>query len=250
MSAPIRALIADDEKPARDRLRAALAECARLSVVGEAVNGAHTVELVRELKPHLLFLDVQMPVLNGFEVLQQLKVRPTVIFTTAYDEYALRAFEVHAIDYLLKPYTKDRLHDAVKHALSAMDVIDRRTAGLVADFGSKRPYLTRLTIKQGRTYRVMPLDHVDYFRADGGLVFWVQENQRYLVDYTLTELEERLDPAQFMRVHRNTIANMRRITRVVALGRGRLAAEFASNERIDVGRSRLDDFRAAMISNR
>lgn len=245
---PIRAVIADDERPARDRLRRALDEIDEITVVGEAAHGGEAVERIRELSPDLVFLDVQMPVLDGFSVLEQLRRRPEVIFTTAYDEYALRAFDVHAVDYLLKPYDPRRLEAAIGRAMERLGRRDRSDGeggldALVAYHQTTHPYLTRLTIRSGRTYRVLPLSDLEYLRAEDGLVFWIAGNDRYLVDDSLTALEARLDPKEFMRIHRNTIARLDRITRVISLGRGRLAVEFTSGRRADVGRTHIERFR-------
>jgi two-component system LytT family response regulator len=247
----IRTLVVDDEKPARDRLTLALKAIPDIALVGEAVNGAQAVELIRELKPQLVFLDVQMPVMNGFEVLQHCKEMPAVVFTTAYDEYALRAFEVHAIDYLLKPYDKERLRNAVAHAVERLSVPSKQreddgVSGLLSEYRRQKPFLTRLAIKRGGAYRIVPVDQVDFFKADDGLVFWVQQDERYLIDETLSTLEENLDPSLFLRLRRSAIANLDKIVRVIPLGRGRFAAEFPGGERIEVGRTRIDDFRKAM----
>lgn len=245
---PIRCLIADDERPARDRLHRALERFEEIEVVGEAVHGGEAVERVLELSPDLLFLDVQMPILDGFAVLEQLPERPEVIFTTAYDEYAIRAFDVHAVDYLLKPYDIARLEEAVRRATERLRRGDtEREAGgiraLLADHRAAHPYLSRLTVRSGRTYRVLPLDRVEYFRAEEGLVFWISGDERYLVGDSLTALELRLDPKEFLRIHRNTIARLEGITRVISLGRGRLAVEFVSGNRADVGRTHTDKVR-------
>ncbi|MFW5806711.1 MAG: LytR/AlgR family response regulator transcription factor [Spirochaetota bacterium] len=248
---PIRSIIAEDERPARDRLRRALEHFEEIEVVGEAVHGGEAVERVRELSPDLLFLDVQMPVLDGFSVLQQLPRRPEVIFTTAYDEYAIRAFDVHAVDYLLKPYDTARLEDAVRRAIERLRRGEMARGGggldaLLADHRGTHPYLSRLTIRSGRTYRVLPLDRVEYFRAEDGLVFWIGEHERYLVGDSLTSLESRLDPSEFLRIHRNTIARLDKIARVISLGRGRLAVEFISGNRADVGRTHTDKVRRVL----
>jgi len=245
---PIRTVIADDERPARDRLRRALEQFEGIEVAAEAVNGGEAVEQVRTLSPDLLFLDVQMPVLDGFAVLEQLPKRPEVIFTTAYDEYALRAFDVHAVDYLLKPYDTRRLDAAIQRARERLRQRDRsegspRLDALIAHHQIAHPYLTRLTIRSGRSYRVLPLHDLEYLRAEDGLVFWISGTNRFLVDDSLTALEPRLDPKEFMRIHRNTIARLDKITRVISLGRGRLAVEFASGNRADVGRTHIERFR-------
>jgi two-component system, LytTR family, response regulator len=252
---PIRTILADDEKPSRDRLRLALAGYPGIEIIAEATNGVQALELIRGLRPQLVFLDIQMPLMTGFEVLRQLKTRPSVIFITAYDEYALKAFEVHAVDYLLKPFSKERLFDALNHALeepgriAAGDTtgkIDR----LVQDHIHTEPYISRLSIKTGRIYRVLPVSQVEFFKAEDGLVFWVEGADRHLVDETLGDLESRLDPALFMRVHRNALVNLAAIRQIVALGRGRLAAEFSGSQRVTIGRSHLESFRKAMSLRR
>lgn len=252
---PIRVVIADDERPARERLRRALEGFEGIEVVGEAVHGGETVERVRALSPDLLLLDVQMPVLDGFSVLEQLPRRPEVIFTTAYDEYALRAFDVHAVDYLLKPYDTRRLAAAVQRAterLRRRDASDGEQPidALVAYHQIAQPYLTRLTIRSGRAYRVLPLTDLEYLRAEDGLVFWVSGDDRFLVDDSLTALESRLDPDEFMRIHRNTIARLDKIRRVIVPGRGRLAVKFVSGNRADVGRTHIERFRRAFQLSR
>lgn len=253
---PIRTILADDEQPSRQRLRLALAGYPGIEIIAEAANGAQALELIRGLRPQLVFLDIQMPLMTGFEVLRQLKTRPSVIFITAYDEYALRAFEIHALDYLLKPFSKERLCDALNHALGNLgrhadgDETLAKVDSLVQDHIRREPYINRLSIKTGRMYRVLPVSQVDFFKAEDGLVFWVEGQARHLVDETLADLESRLNPGHFMRVHRNALVNMAAISTVVALGRGRLAAEFQSGQRVDIGRSHLEGFRKAMSLHR
>lgn len=252
---PIRTLLADDEQPSRERLRLALAGYPGIQIIAEAANGVQALELIRGLRPQLVFLDIQMPLMTGFEVLRHLKAHPSVIFITAYDEYALKAFEVHAIDYLLKPFSKERLHDAINHAMESLAPGGKletvqKVAKLVEDHVHREPYISRLSIKTGRVYRVLPVRQVDFFKVEGGLVFWVEGLDRHLVDETLADLETRLDPSRFMRVHRNALVNMAAISRIVALGRGRLVAEFQSGQRVDISRSHLETFRKAMSLHR
>lgn len=249
------ALIADDEQPSRERLKLALSGFDEIEVVAEAATGVQALELIRNLRPGLIFLDIQMPLMSGLEVLSLLKTHPAVIFITAFDEYALRAFELHALDYLLKPYSRERLYDAIRHAVERMSANGRQSSapgldGLLADYRRNVPFVRRLSIKQGREYRVFPVSQADCFRADRGLVFWVEGHDRFLVDETLTTLESRLDPSMFMRIHRNAIVNLDAIDTVIAPGRGRLTAVFASGERVEIGRSHLDAFRSAMSLRR
>jgi two-component system, LytTR family, response regulator len=249
---PMQAVIADDEKPARDRLKRALEGHASVEVVGEAANGSEAVTLIRSLQPGLVFLDIQMPVLDGFQVLEQLVRPPAVIFTTAYDEYALRAFDVHAVDYLLKPYDRERLNEAIHRALGRLRSGSDTSGltGLLEDYRRDHPYLDRLTIKSGRVYKVVSVESVEYFLAEEGLVFCVDGRRRLQIDETLKNLEERLDPAQFLRIHRNCIANLGLVDRVIALGHGRLSVEFVSGDRMDVGRTRTEPFRKAFQLSR
>jgi len=251
----IRAILADDEQPSRERLRLALAGYPGIEIIAEASNGVQALELIQSLRPKLVFLDIQMPLMTGVEVLRQLKTRPAVIFITAYDEYALKAFEVHAVDYLLKPFSKERLYEAISHALEKLSLsggaeADGRVDGLVREFTRAEPFTSRLSIKQGRIYRVLPVQQLDYFRAEKGLVFWVEGQARYIVDETLSSLESKLDPAHFMRVHRNALVNLDAIDCIIATGKGRLAAAFKNGARVEIGRSHAEAFRLTMSLRR
>jgi two-component system LytT family response regulator len=251
----IRAILADDEQPSRERLRLALSGYQGIEIIAEAANGAQALELIRSLRPQLVFLDIQMPLMTGVEVLRQLKNRPAVIFITAYDEYAIKAFEVHAVDYLLKPFSRERLYEAIGNALGQLSpggeaAADRKLDGLVQEFARAEPFINRLSIKQGRVYRVLPVQQLDYFRAEKGLVFWVEGQARYIVDETLASLESKLDPAHFMRVHRNALVNLDAIECVIAAGKGRLVAAFKNGARVEIGRSHVVAFRRAMSLRR
>lgn len=244
----VRTLIAEDEQPARERLRLALLGFPEIALVGEASNGEQAVALIRELKPRLLFLDVQMPLMDGFEVLGCVEAPPAVIFTTAFDEYAVRAFDVHAVDYLLKPYGKERLRAAVDRALASLGggEPDEALRALLEERRREAPYLSRVSARSGRSYRVLAVAEAECFRAEDGLVFWSSGDRSYVLDYTLSDLAERLDPARFFRAHRGAVVNLDRISKVLPLGRGRLAAEFASGVRVEIGRTRLEAFRRLM----
>lgn len=247
----IRAILADDEQPSRERLRLALAGYPGIEIIAEASNGVQALELIQSLRPKLVFLDIQMPLMTGVEVLRQLKTRPAVIFITAYDEYALKAFEVHAVDYLLKPFSRERLYEAISHALEKLSPsggaeADGRVDGLVREFTRAEPFISRLSIKQGRVYRVLPVQQADYFKAENGLVFWVEAQARYIVDETLSSLESKLDPAHFLRVHRNALVNLDAIDCIIAIGKGRLAASFKNGARVEIGRSHTEAFRLTM----
>ena len=248
----IRALIAEDEEPARERLRRALEKMPEITVVAEACDGGQAVDLIRAHKPDLLLLDVQMPVLNGFEVLEQLERPPVVVFTTAYDRYAIRAFEVHAIDYLLKPYGRERLREAILRAIKEIGTPERnakRLTALLNDREEEAQHLHRVSVKEGRGYRVVPVDEIEFFRAEEGLVFVYQGGARSLIDTTLTQLEKQLNPDRFYRVHRNAIANLNRIERVVPWGQGKLSVLYPGDQRLFVGRTRHHEFKRRLGLN-
>lgn len=214
----IQALIVDDEPLARQRLRALLAEEDAVEVVGECADGVEALQAIRERAPDLVFLDVQMPALDGFGVLEQLPADelPVVIFVTAYDRYAIRAFEVHALDYLLKPFDRERFHKAVERARSrlrqprAADV-DPQMLALLDDVKSGRKTLERLVIKSaGRVY-FLRTDELDWIEAAGNYLRLHVGSDTHLLRETMNNLESRLDPERFLRVHRSTIVNIERI---------------------------------------
>lgn len=210
----LRSLIVDDEPLARRRLRTLLRAEPQIEVIGEADDGPEAVRAVRERSPDLLFLDVQMPGLDGFEVLEEIGVEraPAVIFVTAYDQYALRAFDAHAVDYLLKPFDRGRLREAVRRAvrLAASDDVQERLRSLLADALAHRP-LRRLMVKSaGRIYFVST-DEIDWLEAAGHYVELHAGPHSHLVRDTIANLASRLDGAQFARVARGAIVRLDQI---------------------------------------
>lgn len=205
MAEPLKVLIADDEAPARAKLRRFLKEDARVVVAGEASDGLGAVQQVQALRPGLLVLDIQMPGLTGFEVLEALeKPRPLVIFSTAYDRFALDAFEASAVDYLLKPYDAARFAQALDRALAlrrggAQDPVQALLARV-----AQAP-LERLLVKEGERWFPVPLRSVRRLSADGKTVKVHAEDGVHLLRRSLSELERRLDPRRFVRVHRSDI---------------------------------------------
>jgi two-component system LytT family response regulator len=213
----MRAVLVDDEPLARARLRALLSDSdAPIEVVGEAGSGREAVPLLHQLRPDVVFLDVQMPVLDGFDVLDLLgATRPHVVFVTAYDEHALHAFEVHAADYLTKPVRRERLARTLARvaALVAAGSADAPLDALVAERGEAP--LRRLTLRAGRALRVVEVTNVTLFEARDKLVFARYEGRDFPIDFTLQELDSRLPPNAFVRVHRAFVVNasaMRELT--------------------------------------
>jgi two-component system LytT family response regulator len=212
---PLRALIVDDEEPARTLLREYLSAAAGVEVVGECRNGFEAVKATNELRPDVVFLDIQMPKLNGFEVLELLGSDVAVVFATAFDEHAIRAFEVNAVDYLLKPVSPERVAVAVERARARlasrapMPVAELARAGRAA--GGKA---TRIVVRLGPRVQVIPVERLDYAEAQDDYVALHSEGKSYLKQQTLSDLESSLDPARFVRIHRSYVLNIDRLSRI------------------------------------
>jgi two-component system LytT family response regulator len=236
-------LIADDEAPARALLRELVAARPELVVVGEAADGIQAVELAQQHQPDLVFLDVQMPRLDGFEVLELLDRQIGVVFVTAYDQYALRAFEVNAVDYLLKPFSEERFEEALRRAEQRMGAQRPLAAGVLA--AAARPagtFATRIVIKDGGRIELLAVAELDYARAQADYVELVSGERSWLKEQTLQDLEASLDPARFVRVHRSYLVQGDRLLRIEPLTRDSRVAVLKTGVRIPVsesGRSRV-----------
>jgi len=212
--------IVDDEPPARARLRRLLADHADIRITAECGDGASAVQTIEAASPDLVLLDIQMPELDGFDVLQALDVPqlPEIIFVSAFDQYALRAFRVHALDYVVKPVEAERLSDALDHARRRLG--ERRASGeegltgLLKDLATDRPYLSRIPVRAEGRVRVVDLAEVDWISAADNYVSLHAAHREYLIRDTIAQIERRLDPALFVRIHRSTIV---RIDRIVEL---------------------------------
>lgn len=212
----LRVLIADDEPLARQRLRTLLLREADVTVVAECGDGDQAVAAVAEHRPDLAFLDVQMPLLDGFGVLAALEPeeRPVVIFVTAYDHYALRAFEVHALDYLLKPFDRERFQKALQRARAEIQRTSRepdpRVTALLEEVKTRKPAERLLIKSSGRVYFVRTED-IDWVEAAGNYARLHSGGEMHLLRETMNGLEARLDPEKFLRIHRSTIVNIERV---------------------------------------
>lgn len=217
----IRVLIVDDEPPARAKVRRYLVGDPEFEVVGEAGSGTEAVEAVARLEPDVVFLDVQMPGLDGFGVVAALDdgaPLPHVVFVTAYDAYAVRAFEVHAVDYLLKPVGPDRFAQALERLKDRLrgrgDDLDRRLRDLLAAAPARPPYLERLLVRDGERSLLLDVARIDWIEADRNHVRLHADGASHLVRGTITALEARLDPARFIRIHRSRMVNAERIREI------------------------------------
>lgn len=235
-----RVLIADDEPPARAVLREMIAARPHLELVGEAANGLEAVELAHGRRAELLFLDVRMPRLDGFEVLELLDRAVGVVFTTAYDRYALRAFEVNAVDYLLKPFSEARFAQALERAERRLGAERPVSASALA--AAARPagsFAARLVIKDGPRVELLPVAELDHARAQGDYVELVSGKRSWLKEQTLQDLEGALDPARFVRVHRSYIIQGERLIRIEPAGKDSKVAVLSTGARIPISEAGL-----------
>jgi two-component system, LytTR family, response regulator len=252
----IRTLIVDDEPLARESVRVRLEQERDIEIVGEAANGPAAVEAIQRLLPDLVILDVQMPGLDGFEVLDRVGADclPAVVFVTAYDAFALRAFEVHAVDYLLKPFTTERLQRALDHVRHDVerDTADgsrERLAGLLdAREASKRPpgappgFVHRLTVRDGPRFVLLRVQEVDWLEAAANYVRVHAHGHVYLLRGTMAALSDRLDPRLFARIHRSTIVNIDRVREVRPEWHGDFDVVLHSGKVLRLSRSYRDGF--------
>ena len=236
----IRALIVDDEAPARERLRQLLAAVPDLEVVGEAANGELALESISGLKPDVVLLDIQMPGASGLEVAACLpRPRPKIIFCTAFDQYAVDAFELNAVDYLLKPVSRVRLARALERVRAKPDLeaeaeLDRLTEAV-------HGRCTRLLARCGSRIRIIPQAEVEYISSDGGLTFLHTRGQKLVLDPTLNDLEERLDPERFFRVSRGAIVSLDAVAEVQPLIGGVANVALRTGVVLEVSRRRVKD---------
>ena len=232
-----RAVIVDDEELARRVLRELLRAHNEVEVVAECPNGFEAVKAVAELKPDLLFLDVQMPKLDGFEVLELIAEGPAVIFVTAYDQYALRAFEAHAVDYLLKPFGADRLKVALERVKERLGGKLPPPAELAAAARPPARYLERIVVKDGSRVHIIPVAKLDYAEAQDDYVALAVEGKKHLKQQTLSNLEKALDPERFLRIHRSYIVNLDRLGKVEPYGKDTHVVVLTTGAQLPVSRS-------------
>ncbi len=251
---PLRVVLVDDEPLARARVRRMLGEMGGAVVVGEAGSASEARRVVADTAPDLLLLDVQMPGEDGFALLASLEPRPAVVFVTAYDQYAVRAFEENAVDYLLKPFRAQRLAEALARArreLAQPAELSRRLEELLAAVGPggrATAWLDRFTVRLGTRQLIVKASEVLWFGAEDKLVFAATGTAKHYVNFTLDELERRLDPARFVRVHRSAIANLDRAAalRPGFAGTWRLQLDDAARTEVPVSRVRARALRARL----
>jgi two-component system LytT family response regulator len=237
---PLRIVIVDDEPLARSVVREYASADPSVEVVADCANGFEAVKAVSELKPDLVLLDVQMPKLDGFEVLELLGREQAVVFITAYDQYALRAFDVHAVDYLLKPFSADRFQEAIGRARERLRVkaaAPLNVEEIVREAKPKSGPAERVLIRDGANVHVIPVDKIDYVEAQDDYVAFKSEGKQFLKDQTLSAVESTLDAARFVRIHRSFILNIDRIAKVELYAKDSRIAILRDGTRLPVSRA-------------
>ncbi|HTZ31601.1 MAG TPA: response regulator [Methylomirabilota bacterium] len=233
-----KALVVDDEELARRLLREMLVQHPEIEIVAECGNGMDAVKAAAEHQPDLLFLDVQMPKLTGFDVLELIeRENVAVIFVTAYDQYAMKAFDVHAVDYLLKPYSRDRFEAALERAKSQKAAKHVDAGELAAAARPAGQYSERIVVKDGTKVTLIPVAKLDFAEATDDYVTLVSEGKKHLKQQTISGLELALDPGQFVRIHRSYIVNLERVARIEPYGKDSKVAILANGARLPVSKA-------------
>ena len=236
--ASFRVVVVDDEPLARTVIREYLKAHPGVEIVAECGNGFEAVKAVAELSPDLMFLDIQMPKLDGFEVLELLGRSVPVVFTTAFDQYALRAFDVHAVDYLLKPFDEARFSEALSRARARIQAAEALPVdALMADARPRQAPAERVLIRDGSQVHVIPVDRIDYVEAQDDYVCFKADGKDYLKDQTMAAVEATLDPTRFVRVHRSYVLNIERIARVELYAKDSRIAILRDGRRLPVSRA-------------
>ncbi len=249
------AVIVDDEELARALLREYVGSSAGIEIVAECANGFEAVKAIAEKKPDLVFLDVQMPKLDGFEVLELIGQEVAVIFVTAYDQYAMRAFDEHAVDYLLKPFSLERFHKALERARARLgekaSSVSKPALPLPATElarAARRPqeFLQRIVVKEGARVHIIPVERLDYAEAQDDYVSLHSQGKSYLKEQTISSLEAALDPEQFVRIHRSIIVNLERVAKIEPYAKDSRVAVLSDGSQLPVSRAGYERLRTLL----
>jgi two-component system LytT family response regulator len=242
----LRAIIVDDEELARNLLREYLQSSQDIDVVAECANGFDAVKAIAEHKPDLVFLDVQMPKLNGLEVLELIDPDVAVIFVTAYDQYAMKAFDAHAVDYLLKPFALDRFEKALERARQRLGERMPPAADLSREARPPQQHLQRIVVKDGVRVHIIPVESLDYAEAQDDYVSLHTKGKSYLKQQTISSLEASLDPERFVRIHRSILVNLERVAKIEPYAKDSRVAVLTDGTQVPVSRAGYDRLRALL----
>lgn len=246
MTQKIRTLIIEDEEPARDLLKTFLSSFEEIDLIGECNDGFSGLKAINEMQPDLVFLDIQMPRLTGFELIELLDEMPEIIFTTAYDEFALKAFDLNAVDYLMKPFSKQRLRQAVdkvverfKSKTSSKNEVQK----LVEQMQERSKPLERIVVKSGSKIHVIPIEAIEQIEAQDDYVMIHSAEGRFMKKETMTALEQNLPEDQFLRIHRSHIVNINQIQRIEQYGKENYLLILKNGNSVSVSKSRIKDLK-------
>lgn len=240
MERKIKTLIIDDEKLARDIVKNYLGKHPFIELLGECSNGFDAIKMINELSPDLIFLDIQMPKLTGFEMLEIIDNPPAIIFTTAFDQYAIKAFEVNATDYLLKPFSEERFTEALNKAIKQLE--NKSESGknierLLKHADKRTDYLERVVVKIGQKISIIPVNEIKYIEAQDDYVMIYPQKGNFLKQKTMKYFEENLDPNLFFRIHRSFIVNIENIKQIELLEKETYVALLNDGEKLPISKS-------------
>jgi len=236
----IKTVIIEDEAPAREILKHYLNDFTEIDIIAECADGFSGLKIISFLKPELVFLDIQMPRLNGFELIEVMTEKPVIIFTTAYDQFAIKAFELNAVDYLLKPFPKERLQSAVKKAIEKIGKVkdeEKPPHNLLDKFPKSSSPLNRIVVRKRNAINLIPVDQLKYVEAQDDYVMIYYSTGKALKQQTMKFYEDNLPGADFVRIHRSYIVRVQEINRIEPYGKDNHVAILKSGERLSVSRA-------------
>jgi len=239
-------IIVDDEAPARSLIKEFLEDYDDLVLLEECNNGVDAVKAINAFKPDLIFLDIQMPGFSGFEVLKRLDEMPQVIFSTAYDQYAFNAFEVHAVDYLLKPFKRERFDEAIQQVRNNSTDYLSQIKTLVNTLNEQEPYLTNILVSFKNKLINIPVDQIILIKAEGNYAKLITRDSSYLSSYGISKLEQKMNPQQFIRVHRSTLININCVKEVYSYP-SNFEVIMNNQDMVRVSRTYLDKIRKLIV---
>lgn len=244
----IRAIIIEDEQPARELIKHYLNAHSNITLLGEFADGFSGLKAIQELKPDLVFLDVQMPKLTGFELLELMDETPRIIFTTAYDQFAIRAFELNAVDYLLKPYSQDRFNQAILKVSerTQKEPLSKNITKLTEHVLEKQEILDRVVVKTGSKIKVIPVDQIIYVESQDDYVMIYSVEGKYLKQQTMKYFEQHLEPAKFLRIHRSYIVNIDTIKQLELYEKNSYLAILSNGAKLKVSDSGYKSLKSLM----
>jgi two-component system LytT family response regulator len=233
-----KAIIVDDEPLARSVIKEYLLQYPNIQVVHECNDGFEGIKAIMQFQPDIVFLDIQMPKINGFEMLELIEQPPAVVFTTAFDEYAIRAFESHAVDYLLKPFSRDRFDKAIEKWLDRESSITAPATQALLDEAAQSPQQNqRIVVKTGNKIKIIPIDEVHYLEAADDYVKIHTREGAFLKNKTMSHFEKVLNPDQFVRIHRSYIVNVQLVTRIDPYEKENYTAQLKTGAQVPVSKS-------------